>query len=29
LGKEKGNIMFNVEDVREITYIGTALTKDK
>jgi hypothetical protein len=29
LGKGHGKIMYNVEDVREITYIGTSLTKEK
>jgi hypothetical protein len=29
LGKGQGNNLYNVGDVREITYIGTALTKDE
>jgi hypothetical protein len=29
LGKGQGNNLYNVGDVREITYIGTALTKEK
>jgi hypothetical protein len=29
LEKGQGNNLFNVGDVREITYIGTALIKEK
>jgi hypothetical protein len=29
LGKGQGNNLYNVGDVREITYIGTSLTKEK
>jgi hypothetical protein len=29
LGKGQGNNLYNVGDVREIIYIGTALTKEK
>jgi len=29
LGKVQGNNLYNVGDVREITYIGTTLTKVK
>jgi hypothetical protein len=29
LGKGQGSNMYNVGDVREITYIGTSLTKEK
>jgi hypothetical protein len=29
LGKGQGNDQYNFGDVREITYIGTNLTKDK
>jgi hypothetical protein len=29
LGKGQGKNMFNVGDVREITYIGNALIKEK
>jgi hypothetical protein len=29
LGKGQGNNLFNVGDVREITYIGTSLKKEK
>jgi hypothetical protein len=29
LGKGQGNNLFNVGDVRQITYIGTSLTKEK
>jgi hypothetical protein len=29
LGKGQGNNLFNFGDVREITYIGNALTKEK
>jgi hypothetical protein len=29
LGKVQGRILFNVGDVREMTYIGTSLTKEK
>jgi len=29
LGKGQGNNVYNVGDVREITYIGISLTKEK
>jgi hypothetical protein len=29
LGKNKGISLYNVEDVRGITYVGTSLTKEK
>jgi hypothetical protein len=29
LGKGQGNNLYNVRDVREITYIGNSLTKGK
>jgi hypothetical protein len=29
LGKGQGSSLYNVGDVREITYIGTTITKEK